>query len=81
MIRTQVLFTQELLNDLRLMAAQKGWSVSKTVRQLVEAKIKNVQSRRKPAVKMLRDMANNAYKGKAPQDLSSNDKYLYSQDV
>lgn len=79
LIRTQILFPADMLTDLRLMAAERDWSVSETVRNLVTPKIKHAKTKRKTGIETLLELAKNPYKGKAPRDLSINDDYLYGK--
>lgn len=79
LIRTQILFPADVLADLRLMAAERDWSVSETVRSLVAPKIKQDKTKRKTGIETLLELAKNPYKGKAPSDLSVNDEYLYGK--
>lgn len=77
LVRTQVLFSEPMLEDLRLLAAEKGWSVSESVRRLVGDKVGRLRKRKKMAVEVMTLMAKKAYRGKVPADLSTNDDYLY----
>ena len=77
LVRTQVLFPVPMLEDLRLVAAEKGWSVSEAVRRLVGDKVGRLRKRKRMAVEAMTLMAKKAYQGKVPADLSTNDDYLY----
>lgn len=79
MIRTQVLFPRDLLSELQLIAREYGWSVSETVRKFVAEKVKRVKPKRMSGVEAMLKMAKNAYTGKVPPDLSTNDEYLYGK--
>lgn len=79
LIRTQILFPADMLTDLRLMAAERDWSVSETVRSLVVSKVKQAKTKRKTGIETLFELAKNPYRGKAPRDLSVNDEYLYGK--
>ena len=79
MIRTQVLFPRDLLSELQLIAREYGWSVSETVRRFVTEKVKRVKPKKMSGVEAMLNMAKNAYKGKVPPDLSTNDDYLYGK--
>lgn len=78
LVRTQILFSEPMLEDLRLWAAERGWSVSETVRRIVKEKTAKAGRKRK-TIEVLREMAKNAYKGNVPMDLSTNDEYLYGK--
>lgn len=78
LVRTQILFPKEDLMELRLMAAEKGWSVSETVRRIVKEKTTKAGRKRK-TIEVLKEMAKNAYRGNVPRDLSTNDEYLYGK--
>lgn len=79
LIRTQILFPADVLADLRLMAAQRDWGLSETVRSLVIKKVKKIRLKRKTGIETLLDLARKPYKGKAPRDLSVNDEYIYGK--
>ena len=79
LIRTQILFPADVLTDLRLIADERDWSVSETVRNLVREKIKKVQPKKINGAEAMLKMAAWAkkHKVKGPPDLGSNDDYLY----
>jgi len=79
LIRTQVMLPADLLADLRLIAAEKNWSVSEAVRRGVKSLIVRFKPKKMSGVEMLRKLAENSYKGDAPKDLSTNDEYLYGK--
>lgn len=81
LIRTQILFPADVLTDLRLIADERDWSVSETVRNLVSEKIKKVKPKKKNAATVLLQAAKWAEKQKitGPKDLGSNDDYLYGK--
>ncbi|MEK7504444.1 MAG: hypothetical protein AAB550_03010 [Patescibacteria group bacterium] len=74
MIRTQIMFPEDMLAQLRAQAISAQTSVSDVVRKrIVFPTVKKKMS----GLEGLRLMAKNAYRGKAPRDLSTNDDYLY----
>ena len=73
MIRTQIMFPEEMLLQLRAQAIYTQTSVSAVVRKRIAPTIKKKMS----GLDGLKLMAKNAYRGKAPRDLSTNDDYLY----
>lgn len=77
LVRTQVLFSVPMLEDLRLLAAEKGWSVSEAVRSLVGDRVGRLRKRKRTAMGAMTLMVKGAYQGKVPADLSTNDDYLY----
>lgn len=77
LVRTQVLFSEPMLEDLRLLAVERGWSVSRVVRNLVSDKVE--KRKKKAAGQVMELMVRKAYKGRVPQDLSINDEYLYGR--
>lgn len=80
LVRTQILLPKEDLEILREIAAEKGVSVSETVRDFLKDKIKPKRKKMSGAEAMLK-MAEWAKKNKvkAPPDLGSNDEYLYGK--
>lgn len=77
LIRTQILFPDDLLAYLREEARRKKTSVSALVRTVVADKIPE-KKKKKSAVDLLIRASKRAYRGKVPRDLSTNDDYLYS---
>ena len=65
--------------DLRLMAVEREWGLSETVRNLVQEKIKRVKPKKINGAEAMLKMAAWARKHKVtgPPDLGSNDDYLY----
>ncbi|MBI5356574.1 hypothetical protein HZB78_03090 [Candidatus Collierbacteria bacterium] len=81
LIRTQILFPADVLTDLRLMAVEREWGLSETVRNLVREKIKKVKPKKINGAEAMLKMAAWAKKHKVtgPPDLSTNDEYLYGK--
>ena len=79
LIRTQILFPKDTLDELRELAGETGLGLSETVRKLIQEKIGKIKKMRLGGPEVLLKMAKNAYKGKVPKDLGSNDEYLYSR--
>ena len=79
LIRTQVMLPEDILTDLRVIAAERNWSVSEVVRVGVKNLVEKLRPRKISGVKFLRKIAENAYSGKVPSDLSTNDEYLYGK--
>ncbi|GEM_PF-3427718 len=79
LIRTQILFPADMLTDLRMIAAERDWSISETVRSFVAKKVKRIVLKKKTGIDTLLELAKNAYKGPVPKDLSVNDDYLYGK--
>lgn len=81
MIRTQILLPKDLLSDLRFIAAERGWSVSRIVREMVKDKIRKAGKGKKSGAEAMLEMARWAKenKVKGPRDLSVNDEYLYGK--
>mgnify|MGYP001559737098 FL=1 len=77
LIRTQVLFSEELLFALRAEAAKKKTSVSQLVRHIVTDKMPEKNKKKMSGDEAMELMVKHAYKGKVPRDLSTNDDYLY----
>ena len=76
LIRTQVLFPEEVYRQLKIEAALRETSVSKLVTGAVnDCVIK--KKKRTAGGEFLEYLAKHAYKGRVPKDLSSNDDYLY----
>lgn len=76
MIRTQIMFPEEMLTQLRAQAISQQTSVSDVVRKRIVPIIKKKMS----GWEMLRKLAKDAKKNKKynlPKDFASNDKYLY----
>ena len=67
------------MTDLRLIAAERDWSVSETVRSFVDKKVKRMVRKKKTGIDTLLELAKNVYKGQVPKDLSVNDDYLYGK--
>lgn len=81
LIRTQILFPKDLIEELRILAAEKGWSVSETVRTIVKNNISKGKEEKKNAGTVLIEAAKWArrHKIKGPKDLGTNDEYLYGK--
>ncbi|MDZ7586494.1 MAG: hypothetical protein U0946_01955 [Patescibacteria group bacterium] len=79
LVRTQVMLPEDILTDLRVIAAERDWSLSEAVRVGAKNLVEKLKPRKKDAIEMLWKLAQNPYKGKAPKDLSSNDEYLYGK--
>jgi hypothetical protein len=80
MIRTQVMFPEEMLSDLRSAALVDGSSVSGVLREIVKEKLTKSHKEKKSGVEALLMFVKKTrkYKNiKAPADLSVNDDYLY----
>jgi len=75
MIRTQILLTPILAEELRILAKSEQKSISATARELL-AKAINLKKGKKCAGDTLLEMAKNTVSG-GPKDLSANDDYLY----
>lgn len=73
MIRTQIMLPEDMLMQLRAQAISQQTSVSAVVRKKIAPTVKKKLS----GLEGLKLMAKNAYRGKAPRDLSTNDDYLY----
>lgn len=73
MIRTQIMLPEDMLAQLRAQAISQQTSVSAVVRKRIAPIVKKKMS----GLEGLKLMAKNAYRGKAPRDLSTNDDYLY----
>ncbi len=79
LVRTQVMLPEDILTDLRVIAAERDWSVSEVVRVGVKTLIEKLKPKKMTGFEMLKKLADSAYKGKVPRDLSSNDEYLYGK--
>ena len=79
LIRTQILFPADVLTDLRLMAAERDWSLSQTVRSFVAKKVKRMVRKKKTGIETLLELAKAPYTGPVPKDLSVSDEYLYGR--
>lgn len=80
LVRTQVLFEEEDLKDIKLMAYARGVSMSEFLRVETRNKIlKKKRMNKLSGVDALKLMARNSYKGSVPKDLSTNDDYLYEK--
>lgn len=75
LVRTQILFEDDVLRELKKTAKRRGTSVSGLVREKIGKKI---VKKKNGAVAML-ELARWARKNKitAPADLATNDDYLY----
>lgn len=76
MIRTQIMFPEEMLLQLRAQALFTQTSVSAIVRKKISSTVKKKMS----GWEMLRKLAKDAKRNKKynlPKDFASNDKYLY----
>lgn len=79
MIRHQIYLTPQLQREIEIKARVEGRSKSKIIRETLEEKF-NISGRRKSGGEVLLEMAQNAYKGKVPKDLSTNlFDYLYGE--
>lgn len=78
LVRTQILLPENLLHELRLLAARQGWSVSKTVRQIVKKHVPFPKKRLSNA-EFIDRLLQNPYRGPVPKDFSTNDEYLYGK--
>lgn len=78
LIRTQVMLPEDILSDLRVIAAERDWSVSEVVRIGVKTLIEKLKPRKMSGVEFLRKLADNPIKD-VPADLGSNDEYLYGK--
>ena len=80
LIRTQILFPKDDLEELKEIARERGISVSELVRTEVRKKVLKPERKKKMGgAEVLVEMARRAYKGKVPKDLGSNDEYLYGK--
>ncbi len=79
LVRTQVMLPEDILNDLRVIAIERDWSVSEVVRLGVRNLVEKLKPKKMTGYEMLKKLADNAYKGNVPRDLSSNDEYLYGK--
>ena len=77
LMRTQILFPEDILESLRSEATSKKVSVSNLVRGIVTEKFKSTRKRKLSGVDVMVKMARHAYKGNLPPDFSTNDDYLY----
>lgn len=73
--RTQILFPDETLNELRRIASYKNIGLSQLVRDIVNKDLRT--KKRISGTEAMLQMAKRASKDKAPKDLSFNDDYLY----
>lgn len=78
MIRTQVLFPEDLLKAIRELAIARKTSVSHILRTFAVDSLPR-KKKKIPAAKAMLLMAKHAYKGKVPKDFSTNDEYLYGK--
>jgi mRNA-degrading endonuclease RelE of RelBE toxin-antitoxin system len=76
MIRTQILLTPTLRENLKILAKKEGRSVSSLIRELLEKAIDiRTGKRKKISAEFLMKLAKKPIDG--PPDLGSNDDYLY----
>lgn len=81
LVRTQILFPEDILAYIREEARRRKSSVSALVRSVVADKVAKRKKKKISATEALLRMAERAnhYRGpKAPRDLSTNDDYLYT---
>jgi len=69
----------DLLEDLRSLAEDNDWSVSEAVRRGARSLVAKLKPKKMSGVEFLQKLADNAFEGEAPRDLSSNDEYLYGK--
>lgn len=76
MIRTQILLTPSLKNDINHLALATRQSFSGATRYVLQIGLEYAQQKQKidPLGGLLDEIK---YAGKGPKDLSTNDKYLY----
>lgn len=78
MKRIQVLLKPETIKAVKKAATDKNTSASGYIRSVVEKKVKEETEKKADATKILLKAAENAFKG-GPEDLSTNDEYLYGK--
>lgn len=80
LVRTQVLFEEEDLKEIKSMAYTRGVSMSEFLRTETRKKILK-KKKKKSAVKAMLELAEWAKKNNitGPSDLGSNDEYLYGK--
>jgi len=69
---------EDILTDLRVIAAERDWSVSEVVRVEIKNLVKKLRPKKMSGVEFLKKLADNPLKG-VPADLGSNDEYLYGK--
>ena len=81
LVRTQILFPKEDLNELRELANERNISVSELVRKEIREKTLKTKKKKMGGAEAMLKLAEWAkkHKVKAPRDLSSNDSYLYGK--
>jgi len=85
MKRKQVMLTPELNYQLEQLAKKRGSSASLVVREALAVYVVDSRNEQKKKKKMkpvdgMKNMLKNSFKG-GPEDLSTNDWYLYGPDV
>ena len=77
LVRTQILFEDSDLRELKRLAKSRGVSVSSLVRNEVKKKV--IKKKEKSMARAMLELADWAKKNKikAPSDLGRNDDYLY----
>ncbi|MBU1129698.1 hypothetical protein KKE45_00060 [Patescibacteria group bacterium] len=82
LVRTQVLFPEAVLEELRVMAVAGNKSVSEIVRSVIEKFVIKKERKKISGWEAINRMIKHSYKGKdVPRDLSTNDEYLYGRNA